>query len=297
MVWTLKTTWSTVCSSAPHSQAAEEAIPYLYKHEWKRPIVVRRRLSWTQALLRRIASVGWVSVLVMKIRSLVGLSAHSMFYWWSTQCAARMLLLSEELMGCCVAGTNGCLDLRCRGFALNRQVSIEWSKCPGSTARCAKDSVAPMRQSSAGWMPARIGRLSAGVGCRHPVIICKVSLMAESIWQVWALWHQTRVQYSAGECTRDTVSVRRVIAPATQLDPASHFRNTACLCQLLAKWPKVLAIIEQPVQCSSGIWAQSRGAGSRYWSWLSAHISLIVKVEGCWQQNQFVDDIPLHAPS
>ena len=37
-----RTTWSTVCS-APHSQAAEEAIPHLYKQERKRPNGVRTR--------------------------------------------------------------------------------------------------------------------------------------------------------------------------------------------------------------------------------------------------------------
>jgi len=31
-----------------------------------------------------------------------------------------MLLLSEELMSCCAAGTNGCLDLRRRAFALDQ---------------------------------------------------------------------------------------------------------------------------------------------------------------------------------
>ena len=34
----------------------------------------------------------------MKMRSLVGLSAHFPFHWWSAQCAARMLLLSDKLM-------------------------------------------------------------------------------------------------------------------------------------------------------------------------------------------------------
>ena len=38
--------------------------------------------------------------------------------------------------------------------------------------------MAPLQQSSAGWMPARVGRLSAGVGHRHPVTIRKASLMA-----------------------------------------------------------------------------------------------------------------------
>ena len=39
-----RTTWSTVCS-APHSQAAEEAMPHLYKQERKRPSPVRKPLS------------------------------------------------------------------------------------------------------------------------------------------------------------------------------------------------------------------------------------------------------------
>jgi len=64
--------------------------------------------------------------------------------------------------------------------------SAEWSRCLGSMARRARDSVAPLRRSSAGWMPARIGRLFAGAGRRHPVsshnsqgvVDRKVSLMA-----------------------------------------------------------------------------------------------------------------------
>ena len=57
-------------------------------------------------------------------------------------------------------------------------------KCPGSMAGRARDSVTPLRRSSAGWMPARIGRLSAGVGRRNPVTIRKASLMAGSIRRV-----------------------------------------------------------------------------------------------------------------
>jgi len=98
MDWTLENNivdgLSTVCSSAPHSQAAEEAIPHLYKQERKRPTPVRRRLSRTQALLGRVIPGAWVLVSGMKMRSLVGLSSHSTFHWWSAHCAARMLLLS-----------------------------------------------------------------------------------------------------------------------------------------------------------------------------------------------------------
>ena len=41
--------WSTVCSEAPHSQFGEGARPYLCMDEWKRPTPVHRRLSLTQA--------------------------------------------------------------------------------------------------------------------------------------------------------------------------------------------------------------------------------------------------------
>ena len=74
----------------------------------------------------------------MKKRSLVGLSAH---------CAARMLL-SDALMRCCAAGTNGCFDLRRHAFALDGRVSAEWSRFPDSMARGARDSAAPLRRSS-----------------------------------------------------------------------------------------------------------------------------------------------------
>jgi len=59
--------------------------------------------------------------------------------------------------------------LRRRAFALDGRVSAEWSRCPDWTARHAWESVALLPQSSAGWMPAKIGRLSAGVGRRDPL--------------------------------------------------------------------------------------------------------------------------------
>jgi len=136
-----------------------------------------------------------------------------------------MLLLSDELMSVCAAGTNGCFDLRRRAFALGGQVTAEWSECPGSVARRARDSVAPLLRSSAGWMPARVGRLSAGVGRRHPVAVRKASFMTGSVRRVWALRHQTGAQYSAVEWTRARVAVRRIVAPAPQSEPASRLRS------------------------------------------------------------------------
>ena len=42
-------TWSAVCSEAPHLQLGEGARPHLCMDEWNRPTPVRRRLSLTQA--------------------------------------------------------------------------------------------------------------------------------------------------------------------------------------------------------------------------------------------------------
>ena len=71
-------------------------------------------------------------------------------------------------------------------------------------------------------MPARIARLSAGVGRRHPVTIRKASMM-----RVWALWHQTGAQYFAIEWTRARVAISRVVAPEPRPEPASRLRSTA----------------------------------------------------------------------
>jgi len=58
MDWTLEDNMVDGCSSASHSQAAEEATPHFYKQERKRPTPVRRRLIRTQALLGRVVPGG-----------------------------------------------------------------------------------------------------------------------------------------------------------------------------------------------------------------------------------------------
>ena len=212
-----------VCFSAPHSQTAEEDIPHLYKQERKRPTLVWRRLNQIQRFLGGSFRGVGAGVGDENAES-CGLSVHSAFHWWSAHSAARMLL-AYKLMRCCAAGTNGCLDFRRRAFALDGRVSAEWSRCPRSMARGARDSVAPLRRSSAGWMPARMGSLSAGVGRRHPVTIRKASLMAGSMRRVSALRHQTGAQYSAVECTRTRAAIRNVVALAPQ--PASQSQQAA----------------------------------------------------------------------
>ena len=144
-----RTTWSTVCSSVSHSQAAEEAIPHLYKQEQKRSTPVRRRFSRTQAVLGRIIPRELYRYLESKCGVLWGCLA-TLRSIDDPPTAARLLLFLEKLMSCCAAGKNGCLDLRRRATALDGRVSAEWSRCLGSMARCPKNSAAPLRRSSAG---------------------------------------------------------------------------------------------------------------------------------------------------
>jgi len=125
------------------------------------------------------------------------------------------------------------------------QVNTEWRRCPGSMERRAIDSVAPLRQSSAGWMPARMGRLSACVGRRHPVTIRKASLMAGSMRPVRALRYQTGAQYSAVGMDRGQGSQRS--CPRTQPEPANRLKcNTWC--QAFAKLLEVRVVRERSVQ-------------------------------------------------
>ena len=59
-------TWSAVCSEAPHSQFGEGARPHLCMDEWNRPTPVRRRLSLTQAARDKPIPTGLAPVLGKK---------------------------------------------------------------------------------------------------------------------------------------------------------------------------------------------------------------------------------------
>ena len=63
----------------------------------------------------------------------------------------------------------------------------------------AKKSVAPSQRSSAGWMAEGTGRLSIGVGRRHPMTMRKASYRTPSITQVFALQYQTSALYSSAK--------------------------------------------------------------------------------------------------
>jgi len=120
-------------------------------------------------------------------------------YWWSAQSAAILFLLSDEMMSCCAADTNGCLGLRRRAFPLDREMSAEWSRCPGSIARSARDSVASLRRSSAGWMPRYLasekkGRVSLFwlTFCSRLATLLLRCKTADTLWKRWLANHRCR---------------------------------------------------------------------------------------------------------
>ena len=61
----VKILWSAVCSLAPHSPFAEEAIAHFCMDESERPTLVRGRLSLTQAVLMKLISISLLLTLGM----------------------------------------------------------------------------------------------------------------------------------------------------------------------------------------------------------------------------------------
>jgi len=132
----------TLC--ALHHANKMEKVPY--------PICVSRSGSvqhrcgggWSGSalLLEWPFAGGWVPTSGLKD------GVHSAFHRWSAQSAALLLLSSDELVNSCAPGTNGCLDVRCHALPPGGQVSGEWSSCPRSMTRRARDSVVPLLRSS-----------------------------------------------------------------------------------------------------------------------------------------------------
>ena len=134
------------------------------------------------------------------------------------------------------AGTNGRLDP-----SLPRCASYCPTNCPCSTwmglwiARFARESVAPNRRSSAGWMPARTGKSSVGMGRKHLVTVRTASLRMLSMRRVCVLRHQTGAQYSAMKWTKKRAEMHNVLAPAPHPDPASRLNSATRVESFLRK--------------------------------------------------------------
>ena len=148
--------------------------------------------------------------------------SHVKFVHW----AARMPN-SDKL--CNIFGAEGAN--RCLAFSLSLLVacnSVSWPcrMWPRSKElQLTKESVAPWRRSSSGWMRVRTGRLSVGVGRKHPVTMRKASLRTLSMRRVCELRHQAGAQYSAVEKIRNKAAVCNVLAPAPHPEPASRLSS------------------------------------------------------------------------
>jgi len=124
-------------------------------------------------------------------------------------------------------------------------------------------------------MPARIGRLSAGMGCRHPVTIRKASVIMGSIRRVWALQHQTGAQHSAVEWLGWLFATLLLQHPCQSQQAASGVWRV-----MLASCEVTQGVGGTRTTCPTvfrGISARNRRAGFRCWSRLSAHVWL-----PCW---------------
>ena len=102
-----------VCSSAPHSQDAVEAMPHLCIDDRKRPNPVRRRFSRTQAGMGSPITGKRAPISKTKCRREVP-SRHSTLHLRSAHLAALVPSSLASLSSSRAAGTKGCLDLSCR---------------------------------------------------------------------------------------------------------------------------------------------------------------------------------------
>ena len=97
-------------------------------------------------------------------------------------------------------------------------------------------------------MPERTGRLSVGMGRRHPVTMHKASLRTLSMRRVCALRHQAGAQYSAVEEISDKSTVRNVLAQVPYPEPASRLSSEMHVDSFLHNALMVMTIGERSVQ-------------------------------------------------
>ena len=121
-------TWSAVCSEAPHSQFGEGPRPHLCMDEWNRPTPVRRRLSLTQATRGKPIPTCLALVSGTKAQILEAFSQYSAFHLRFVHSEARMPSLARLSKRFRAPGTNGRLDLsltwRASEDPLNRPCKI-----------------------------------------------------------------------------------------------------------------------------------------------------------------------------
>jgi len=176
-----------------------------------------------------------VPVSVLKVRSLVRLCNHSAFHWWPpnaphARCCYRQMkwwVVRWAQMGVSIWDA-------VHSHPVDRW-PLSWTCVQAPWHGVLWENVAPLRRSPAGWISARMGSLSAGVGRRHPVTISRASLMAVSKRWIWALRHHTGAQYSAVEWTRARVATRSVVCSSTPTRASKPSHECDEWCQLFVK--------------------------------------------------------------
>ena len=175
-------TWSAVCSEAPHSQFGEGARPHLCMDEWNRPIPVRRRLSLTQAVRGKPIPTGLALIPGTKARSLEALSQYS------------VCDLSIQRRGCQVwqdcprdsahLAQTGIWILVSLGEYLRTHLKdhATYDRGPEIHGKPRRVSLPVGEAQLAGCLST--GRWSVGVGRRHPVTMRKASFKTLSMRRV-----------------------------------------------------------------------------------------------------------------
>jgi len=140
----------------------------------------------------------------------------------------------------------------------------------------ARDNVVPLRRISACWMPARTGRLSAGLGFRHPVTIRKESLMAGLIRRAWALQYQAGAQYYYSglkvPCHGWLFATLLLQHPSLSQQAASGVESViSAFCEVTQGIGGTSATCPRWLRDRS-IWSPNRRAGFCCCGWLSAHV-------------------------
>ena len=147
-------TWSAVCSEAPHSQFGEGARLHLCMDEWNRPTPVRRRLRRGKPIDTGPGHKSTGGSTFTTPRSIYDLSIRGRSQVWQD---------------CPREGTNGRL-------VSHWPVSEDPFNRPSKYDRGKEQRRVslPVAKLSC-WMPESIGRWSVGVGRRHPVTMRKAS--------------------------------------------------------------------------------------------------------------------------
>ena len=99
--------WDAVCSSAPHSQDAVEAMPHLCINDRKKPTPVWRRFIRTQAGLGSLIPGERASTSSKIACKRKELSRHSMLHLWCAHFAALVPSSLASLRSSRAAGTKG----------------------------------------------------------------------------------------------------------------------------------------------------------------------------------------------